>query len=433
MTRFYILILICITTAAHAQQRERLTLQDAIAKALEHNFDIRMSKAAAEQAAANNTLGNAGMLPNLYGTGAAQVSTSTTHIELAAGGIQNKDNAKATSIGSAINLNWTLFDGGRMFIARRRFEELEKLGDLNFKAQLQQTVADVVQAYALIVYQQQQVVAIDTGLVLARVRMELSNAKFETGVSPKTDYLQARVDYNARQSDSMNQVAQLSNSYGTLNVLMGDDADKTWLVDDSVHSDVTLQPQDRERLKEINFSLAAARSYADASRLNAKIQKGALLPTLAANGAYNFARNTSETGFAFLNQAVGPTGSLNLTIPVFMGGNLRRQYKVASLQAFADELQYEKQNTDFGRQYRTAWSNYRVSVGAYYLETENIRYAKENLDIQKARFQVGIATTLEERQAEVDYVTALVRLYTATYNLKLNETKVLQLENGLVK
>jgi len=46
---------------------------------------------------------------------------------------------------------------------------------------------------------------------------------------------------------------------------------------------------------------------------------------------------------------------------------------------------------------------------------------------------VGIATTLEARQAENDYVTALERLYTAAYNLKVTETIVLELENQLVK
>src|SRR5206468_4310472 len=100
------------------------------------------------------------------------------------------------------------------------------------------------------------------------------------------------------------------------------------------------------------------------------------------------------------------------------GGNLRRQSTVASLQAEKDRLLYERQNTIVGRQYRTAWRNYEVSVAAYNLEHENIGYAKENLFVQQARFRVGVATTLEAREAENDYVTALERLYTAAYNLK---------------
>jgi len=46
---------------------------------------------------------------------------------------------------------------------------------------------------------------------------------------------------------------------------------------------------------------------------------------------------------------------------------------------------------------------------------------------------LGVGTTLEARQAENDYVAALETLYTAAYNLKVNETIVLELENQLVK
>ena len=74
-----------------------------------------------------------------------------------------------------------------------------------------------------------------------------------------------------------------------------------------------------------------------------------------------------------------------------------------------------------------------MSVAAYKLEEENIRYAKENLDIQIARFWARFASTLEAREAEDSYIAALVRLYTAAYNVKLNETNVLALESSLVK
>ena len=120
-------------------------------------------------------------------------------------------------------------------------------------------------------------------------------------------------------------------------------------------------------------------------------------------------------------------------MPLFRGGNVRREVKIASLQATRDQLLYEWQSTEVSRQYRTAWRNYEVSVGAYKLEKENIDYAKENLYIQKERFKAGIANTLETREAENSYVQALVRYYTAIYNLKVNETRVLELEGALVK
>jgi outer membrane protein TolC len=172
MRNTYIISLLLLLTGVYpVQAQERLTLQDAIARALEHNFDIRIADVAAKQYAANNTIGNAGMLPSVNGSGSYSVSSANTHQELSTGGVQDRHDARSTALNGSINLNWTLFDGGRMFLVKRQLDELEKYGDLNLKAQVQTTVSEVVQAYAQAVWQQQQIVAIDTALSLAYVRM----------------------------------------------------------------------------------------------------------------------------------------------------------------------------------------------------------------------------------------------------------------------
>src|SRR5690606_25596941 len=102
-------------------------------------------------------------------------------------------------------------------------------------------------------------------------------------------------------------------------------------------------------------------------------------------------------------QSSGPTGGLSLNVPIFQGGNLRRQTRIASLETMRQEILLERQQTDVTRQYRTAWKGYEMAVATYNLERENLGYAKENVDIQKERFRVGIATTLETREAENSY------------------------------
>ncbi len=431
MNKWFVLILLLGAGALHAQ--ERLTLQDAIAKALAYNYDIRIAKVAADQASANNTAGNAGMLPDINATGGLTVGSANTHIEFADGRVQEVNNAASLSYNGAVNLNWTVFDGGRMFLLKKELNKLEKLGAAQLKAQVQATISQVVQAYAQVVLQKQQGVAIDTGLALAKIRMAISQLKYETGSSAKVDYLQARVDYNARRSDSLSQQSALTEAFANLNAWMGTDPYASYIVDDSLAADLSLEPADKEQLEDINLSLVVAKHNAEISKLNERIARTYYLPQLDLKGGYNYSYTKSQSGFALFNRSYGPTGGLNLNIPIFRGGNIRREVKVASLQSMRDQLLYDKQNTEIGRQYRTAWRNYEVAVSAYQLELENIGYAKENMDIQRARFKVGIATTLETREAESSYVDALVRFYQSVYNLKVNETKVLELENKLVQ
>jgi outer membrane protein TolC len=424
-----VLCLFCATT--HAQ--ERLTLQDAVARALEHNFDIRVADVTAQQAAVNNSLGNAGLLPNINGSGGVNVGSSNTHIEFADGRVQEVNNAATFNYNGAVTASYTIFAAGRAWLIKEQLSANEQLAQVQVREQMQLIVSQVVQTYARTVWQQQQSMAIDTALALAQVRMMLSQVKFETGASAKVDYLQARVDYNARQSDSLLQIASLNSAFADLNLLMGDDPYKTYDVDDSLPLNLHLLPKDKERLRDLNLSIDVARRSAEVSKLDERITRTYMFPSVGATAGYNYNYSKSQSGFALFNRSSGPTGGLNLNVPIFQGGNLRRQTRVAHLQAFRDKLLYERQNTEIGRQYRTAWKNYEMSVASYRLEQENIRYAKENLDIQKARFRVGIATTLETREAENSYVQALIRLYAAGYNLKVNETRVLELESALVQ
>ncbi len=427
------LILLFLSCGTSAWAQERLTLEDAVERALKHNFDIRITRLGAEQAAANNTAGNAGMLPNINVTGGVTAGSANTNIEFADGRVQEVNNAASLSYNANAGLSWTLFDGGRMFIIKKQLNELEALEQSRLKEQVQYIVSQTIQAYAQVVLQHQQGIAIDTGLALAQTRMTLTQLQYETGASAKVDYLQARVDYNSRRSDSLNQQAALNAAFANLNVLMGEEALEEYNVDDSLELNTNLEPTDKDRLKEVNPSLDIARRNAYISELNARVARTFHWPTLALNGGYNYSRTQSQAGFALFNQSTGPQGGLTLNLPIFNGGNINRQAKVASLQAMRDDLLYSKQTTELSRRYRVAWRNYEVSVAAYRLELDNLKDAKENADIQRARFKVGIATTLETREAENGYVQALVRLYTAAYNVKVNETVVLELENELVK
>ncbi|RYE24732.1 MAG: TolC family protein [Sphingobacteriales bacterium] len=428
--RIFIVLLLC-SPSLFAQ--ERLTLDDAIAKALEYNFDIRISRSLARSAEVNNTPGNAGMLPNVFGTGNVTLGSANTHSEFVDGRVQEVDNAGSLAASGALNLNWTLFNGGKMFLVKKQLSILQDAGAIQLKDQIQKTVSQVIQAYAQVVWQKQQGVAIDTGLALAQVRIVLTQMQYESGLSAKVDFLQARVDYNARQSDSLNQVAYLNAGFASLNNLMGVDPFMSYEVDDSLRIDMNMQPEDPQRLEDVNLSIAYYKRSAEASKYAARAERADMLPVLGLTSAYNYTYSKSQAGFSLFNRSYGPTGGLTLNVPIFNAGNIRREAKLASLQAMRDQLTYEKQNNEISRQYRTAWRNYETSVAGFRLESQNIGYAKENKDIQAARFKAGIATTLETREAENSYVQALVRFYTAVYNVKVNETQVLELENQLVK
>jgi len=430
MRFFSILIFLSFYSVCNLAQ-EKLTLGEAIRKALEHNYDVRVADVTVDQAAANNTIGNAGLLPNINGVAGVNTGLSNTRNEFADGRVQQVRGARTLSYNAGLQVSYTVFAAGRAWLIKRQLGRAEELAEAQFREQIQNTISQVIQTYARAVWQSQQRIAIDTGLALAQLRMMLSQMKFESGVSAKVDFLQARVDYNARQSDSLQQEAALNSAFADINFLMGEDPYKTYDLDDSLTVNTSLLPSDPQRLQQSNISIDIARRNVDLSRLDQRIARTFMFPTLTLNGGYNYNRSQNQAGFSLFNQSSGPSGGLGLSVPLFQGGNLRRQVRVASLETLRQEILLERQSTEISRQYRTAWKDYQMSVASFNLERQNLVYARENMDIQKARFRVGIATTLETREAENSYIQSLIRYYTSVYNLKVNETRVLQIESAL--
>lgn len=428
-------LIVLLLVGGTAAAQERLTLRQAIDLAIERNFTLRAARNTADQAGRSNTWGAAGALPTVTLNGTAQrgVTTSTQQFSDPSRPVQSVNGAQSQLLSASADVDWTIYNGGRVRLSKKQLGAIADREDARLREQLQTIVSQTIQAYAAAVYQQQQGIAIDTGLALAATRMYLSKVKFDLGTSAKTDFLQARVDYNARQSDSLAQEAALVRAFADLDALLAVDVNTVYIVDDSLQLNMELQPMRPELLDERNPTIDIARRTADISRLDFRIARSAQYPFVGLSGGYAYSRNTNQAGLVSLNQGLGPTGRIGVAVPLYQGGTIRRNITIAGLEAARNELLFEQQRTETARQYRRAWADYRSSVASYRLEQENIGYAKENLDIQAARFRLGVGTTLEAREAENSYVQALVRLYTAAYNLKVNEVAVLALEGTLVE
>lgn len=423
-------------STAYAQDESQdpvLTLKDALDAALDQNFDIRIAKVALDQAKTNNTIGNAGMLPSVTAIGGVNGTLTDAHIELASGDVQNRKGARSETLSGAVQLDWVLFDGLRMFASKRRLEELERMGYTNLKQQIQGTIANVITGYAEVVRQKQQLVAIDTAMALAKVRMDLAQRKFEVGTSAKTDYLQAQVDFNASKSAYLVQAANLRQAKDSLMILLGRDQFANYDVQDSLHLNKSIQYKNKEQWIDRNYAFQLAQQQKQLSEYDLKIANGAQLPVLSMSADYNYNRTQNGAGVTLYNRIYGPQAGLNLSLPLFNGFNLQRQKKVAKQEVFRQDLLVKQLTTRIAARYRTAWRSYDNALQALALEKENINYAKENVMIQQARFRVGVANTLELREAETSYVTALTRLVDAAYTVKLTETRLLEIENNLVQ
>src|SRR5690606_23124115 len=136
LLRLFILVLISLPL----QAQELLTVEEAVKIALENNYQIRVAQNELDIDREGVSIGNAGMLPTVGIAATNNNSIQNSSQTRADGNLIELDDARNYNLNYGVVLDWTIFDGFRMFARYDQLKELEKLGE----AQLQQTILDRV-------------------------------------------------------------------------------------------------------------------------------------------------------------------------------------------------------------------------------------------------------------------------------------------------
>ena len=407
-----------------------MSVEDAVAIALKNNYGILIAHNDLEIAKVNNTLGNAGMLPTVALTGSNSYSLSTIDQKLQgnADSIITNKNVGSNSLNAAVALNWTLFDGGKMFITKHKLSEIESLYGLQLKDQLLQTIYAVIAAYFDVVRQKQQLTSLKDVISYNQDRVTIVQTGFNAGLSPKTTYLQAQIDLNVFKETAINQQTVISVSKRTLNQLLSRDAETTFDVPDSISLDFAPDTNRiRERLLANNTTVLSQQKQVDVSEQSLKEFKTLRYPKINFNAGYGFLRTDNTAGSILMNQAYGPSVGVGFSLPLYQAGAIDRQIATARLQLETTRITLENVKQSISVQALNALDAFENQRQLLHIERDNVALAKENLDISMQRLRYGQSTSLELRQAEESYEDSRTRLINIAYNLKIAEAKLKQL------
>lgn len=425
-----LLLLLCCTTGF---AQEVLSLENAVKTALENNYDIKIGRNNLDVQKINNAIGNAGMLPTLTANvldnnsvqNSSQIRQDGTETEL--------DNAKNNNLTYGVGLDWTIFDGMRMFARRDQLKELQKLGEAQLKLTILTRVSDVNAAYYDLVQQQQQLAALDTTIVISNQRLALAQNRFTIGKASKLEVLNAQVDLNTDQVALLRQKELYANSKILLNQLLARDVTTDFRVVDelAVDSFLTL-PELKALAEKQNPQLEAQIINKRVAELELKQVKAARYPTLRVNTAYNFSESESSLGFVRESQSRGFNYGFTASINIFDGFAQNRNEKIAKLQVANSKLTIEQQNLTLNSQLASSYQTYLTNLELIRLEEKNEAIAQQNLTITLDKFRIGTITTLEFRTAQLNYVNAKVRYSNAQFQGKLSEIALRELAGNLV-
>jgi outer membrane protein TolC len=406
-----------------------LSSEDAISIALKYNYDILVARNSATTDSVNNTPGNAGMLPDVTISSTESYSTATKlYQKFSDGSIVSSSNTQSNSLTANIGLSWTLFDGGKMFVTKRKLSEIQELGEIQFRDRVLQTVYDVILAYYDVVRQKQELASINEVITYNLDRVKISQTSFDAGLSPKTNLLQAKIDLNVYQENAINQQSIILAAKRSLNQLLGRNTDVQFEVLDSIPISESLDNRVlSQKIDSSNTSILAYQKQIDVDKLSIKEMNSMLLPKIFFNTGYGLFQSNSPDGNPLVNRTIGPSIGGTVSIPIYQGGNAIRQIKVAKIQLQSDQYNLENVRLKVNQQLQNALTQFENQLNLLKIEKDNAILAKENLEISIQRLRYGQTTSLEVSLAENSFVDSLTRLINFEYNLKVAETKLKQL------
>ncbi|MBK1441618.1 TolC family protein [Parapedobacter sp. ISTM3] len=409
-----------------------LTLEEAIALALENNYDIRLVAKDLAIAANNVHVGNAGMLPTVSGDVSAAASIQNTTQTLLSGETRALRGARSRSAAYGASLDWTIFDGLQMFTRYEQLKALKALGDANLKAAILTTVFEVMSSYFDLVQQQQLINATRTALELSAFRYQTAENQYQIGRASKLEVLAASVDMNTDTTNLLRQRDQYRSTQIRLNELLARDVNTDFSVADTIiiANDLNYEALSRWA-KQLNPTLQSAIVNHRISQLELKRIKGERYPVISVSSAYTRSQSRAALGFSTESKNNGFNYGIAASVNIFNGLMQRRNEQNAEFAMEAAEIEVDRVGKNIEAQLLAAYQTYLMNLELVRLEERNKLIAKENMDITLEKFKLGSIAPLEFREAQRNFVDASARYSTAQYQAKLAEITLNQIAGTL--
>ena len=410
-----------------------LRVEEAVQIALENNYQIKIAANELQIDEVSVSVGNAGMLPqvglNLIDNNSVQYLSQTR----SDGSVVERDNAKNNSLNYGIALDWTLFDGLKMFADYEQLKETQKLGEAQLKQVILNKVGEVMITYFDLVQQKQQLTALDSTIIISEQRVDLAYNRFIIGKASKLEVLNAQVDLNTDQTLMQRQKELYMNTKVQLNEYLARDLKIDFEVVPEIFVDQALQLPELESLvaKE-NPTLQAEQINKRISELELKQTKALRYPTIFASTGYNFGRTESSLGFTTNSNSRGWNYGFGASLNVFDGFNQNRNEKIAKIQIENTEVAIAQRTQELMSLVNTTYQTYLTNISLIELEGKNEAIAQENMEITVEKYRIGIIPTIEFRTAQLNYINAKVRHSNAKFQAKLSEIILKQLAGNLV-
>ena len=416
-----------------AAQLPDLTLVDAINLALKNNLGLQIGRNDALIAKNNVTKGNAGFLPNVNLIVTENPSLGLLNQKLTNGNEVNRTNI-SNNLNAGIQVAWTLYDGKRMFFTLDRLKELQSIGELGIKIRSEQIVYDVMRSYYNIMRQQDLYRGLQEQLDLYEERERLAETRLDVGKGNQLDVLQAKGDLNVQKTQLLRQKQQIDLAKLILKQALTEGGEFPFEIKDTLEIAKKIDYNEfKTNALSRNLSIELLKRQGGVAFLLMKEFEAQRKPRVTFNPSFTIGRQDNTAGLFLLNQNAGLNAAVTLTYPIFDGDNLKRQVENSRIDIETIKIRQKEFSFNLESNLNIAYQNYLNALEILRGEEENMRIAKQSIEIAMERYRLSRSTVLELKQIQQGYEAAVTRAVNARYDAKAAEIDMMRLSGLLIQ
>jgi outer membrane protein len=408
--------------------QENLTLAGAIQKALENNYQIKISELDLEIAKSNNSWGTAGRYP-IVTTGLMNINR--TDNRLVPPNTEN-DNYNTNNVSPYIQANWILFNGFAVKIRKTQLADLEKISEGNAAIMVENTIQAIILAYNKILLEKEKLSVVKDVLELSRDRYTYTELKKEIGNALTFDLLQAKTIFLADSSTYLLQQLNFENAQKNLSLILGENNGTIYNLTDEF-----IIPEAEYAIDELlNTMLSSNKTlqnqYVNQNILkqNINLKKSSLYPSVSLNTGVDYSQAFDKDNSGDYSYDYYANFSLNYTL--FNGGNIQADIQNAKITEQLGQIQIEQVEHQMSIQLNNYFELYTIRKQLLKVADESLKTAKLNLDIAEQKYESGAINSFNYRDIQLYYLNAANSKLEAIYNLIDTNLELLRLTGAII-
>lgn len=438
MLRISTLLLIVVLAAGtlHAQNAERITLEQAINIALENNIALKQAENRMIVQDANVRSAQMDFLPNLNlgingsrNTGRQFIQETLTY-----------DDLTSLSSGASLSSSIVVFDGLRNINNLRATQTTRLSAEETLQRARENVIFNTASTYLNVLLNQELLGIAKQNLEASQKQLEQVKAQVEVGMRPMVDLYNQEAVVANNEFQIVERENALNISIVQLVRVMAIDPMKEYeFVTPGINEDeLEVKSFNLNQLIQYAMSnrsdLKSSESQIKVSQYNLRVARGALLPTLSLSGSLSGRysdqfreRNASNQliDVRYFDQLLDRQRSysfgFNLQVPIFNRYNNTRNIQAGQVEYKNALLDLEAKKLEINQEVRQAYNDY-LSASKQLETTERALLASSKAyETEQERYRVGASTLIELTRANAEFVSASSNRVQAIYRFVFQE------------